>query len=96
MLGRIADDGQDDEADESFADGAVIDEVVDAADEELGADGDEAGGDEEQDDGRGTGDVFLLRGGAVGVDQKRRGVRWCQVGRRLRRRRTWRSVETVG
>ena len=95
MLGRIADDRQDDEADESFADGRVIDEIIDAADEEFGTESDEAGRDQEQDDGRGTGDVLLLRCSAVGVDQKRRGVRQRQMGRRLRRGRTLGSVEAV-
>ena len=69
MLGGIADDGQDDKTDESLADARVVDEVVDAADEELGAEGDEARGDQEQDDGGGAGDVFFLRHGAVGVDE---------------------------
>ncbi|SPQ17766.1 dc4f53da-dfb0-4c38-a6c9-e9240d81f7be [Thermothielavioides terrestris] len=41
VLGRVADDGQDDETDEDLAEGARLDEPVDRVDHELGADGDE-------------------------------------------------------
>lgn len=51
VLGGVADDGEDDEADEGFGEIGGGDEVLDGADEEFGAEGHERGRDEEQDYG---------------------------------------------
>jgi hypothetical protein len=59
VFGRVSDDGQDDEADEGLADARLLYEVVDAVDEELGADGHERGDDQEEEDGRGAREGFL-------------------------------------
>jgi hypothetical protein len=55
VLSRITDDGQDDEADEGLADAGLLDEIIDAVDEEFGADGHQRGDDEEKQNGRGAG-----------------------------------------
>lgn len=54
VLGGVADNGDEDETDKGFADVGALDNVVDAADEVVGADGDEDGGDDE-DHGGGNG-----------------------------------------
>ena len=66
VLGGVADDGEQDQADERLGDVGRLDERVDAVDEELGADGHGDGHDDEH-GGRGPGAhlglVFILRFG---------------------------------
>lgn len=51
VLGGVADDGEEDQADEGLADARGLDDGVDRVDEVFGADGDEDGDDDEADAG---------------------------------------------
>jgi len=69
VLRCVSDYGEDYQPDEGFADGRVGDQVVYAAHEEFGTQGDEEGGDYEENDGGSAGYLGFRRGGFWGC--------WC-------------------